>query len=162
LGPVARKLISPDKWTDGYPGPDTYIKELDVLLKFADEKGCLKRFVPNLEARDKQRNKTLSELRLAYLLEEMEFSITSTARSANSFWSRLRRFRYSPRSRVPVGRASYRRNRSQLAVLISRNTSNSKAAPSATGEPSTAAYRRQRPTRSIPTISPICSSSVMT
>jgi hypothetical protein len=78
LGPVARKLISPDTWTDGYPGPEAYIKELDILLRFADEKpGCLKRFVPNIEARDKQRNKTLSELRLAFLLENMDFPITA-------------------------------------------------------------------------------------
>jgi hypothetical protein len=38
------------------------VKELDILLKFADEKsGCLGRFLPNIEARDKQRNKTLSD-----------------------------------------------------------------------------------------------------
>src|ERR1700689_4699666 len=29
LGPVARKLISPDKWNDGYPGPVAYSRELD-------------------------------------------------------------------------------------------------------------------------------------
>jgi hypothetical protein len=76
LGPVARKLISPDKWTDGYPGPKAYVKELDVLLKFADEKaGCLDRFRPNIEARNKQRDKALSELRLAYLLENLLFPI---------------------------------------------------------------------------------------
>jgi hypothetical protein len=75
LGPVARKLICPDVWTDGYPGPPAYVKELDVLLKFADEHGCLARFVPNLEARDKQRDKALNELRLAYLFENLGFSI---------------------------------------------------------------------------------------
>lgn len=75
LGPVARKLISPDVWTDGYPGPEAYVKELDVLLKFADEKGCLQRFVPNLEGRNNQRDEALNELRLAYLLENLNFPI---------------------------------------------------------------------------------------
>jgi hypothetical protein len=46
LGPVAPKLISPDRWTDGYPGPDAYIKELDVLLKVADDSlGVLRRIL---------------------------------------------------------------------------------------------------------------------
>jgi hypothetical protein len=75
LGQVARKLISPDVWTDGYPGPQAYVKELDALLKFADEKGCLPRFVPNLEARNKQRDKALNELRLAYLLDSLDFPV---------------------------------------------------------------------------------------
>jgi hypothetical protein len=73
---VARKLISPDKWTDGYPGPDAYVKELDVLLQFADEKpGCLKRFRPNIEAKDAKLDEALNELRLPYLLENMGFPI---------------------------------------------------------------------------------------
>lgn len=75
LGPVAQRLLSPDVWTDGYPGPEAYAKELDVLLKFADEKGCLSRFVPNLEGRNKQRDEALNELRLAYLLENLDFPI---------------------------------------------------------------------------------------
>ena len=76
LGPVARKLISPDKWTDGYPGPEAYVKELDVLLKFADEKaGCLERFRPNIEARDKQRDEAINELRLAFLLDNLGFPV---------------------------------------------------------------------------------------
>ncbi len=77
LGPVARKLISPDKWTDGYPGPDAYIKELDVLLQFADETpGCLARSRPNIEARNIKRDEALNELRLAYLLHYIGFPIT--------------------------------------------------------------------------------------
>jgi hypothetical protein len=75
LGQVARKLICPDKWTDGYPGPDAYVTELDVLLKFADERGCLYRFVPTLESRDKQRDEAINELRLAYLLDSLGFTI---------------------------------------------------------------------------------------
>ena len=75
LGPIARKLICPDVWTDGYPGPDVFIKELDVLLRFANERGCLERFRPNLEARNKQRDKALNELRLAYLFDSLDFPI---------------------------------------------------------------------------------------
>jgi hypothetical protein len=51
------------------------VKELDVLLKFADEKGCLTRFVPTIESRNKQRDEAINELRLAYLLENMGFPI---------------------------------------------------------------------------------------
>ena len=35
LGPAARRLISPDRWADGYPGPVAYSRELDVLLDWA-------------------------------------------------------------------------------------------------------------------------------
>ena len=62
LGPVARKVINPDAWTGGYPGPQAYVRELDALLHFANQNGYLGRFVPNLEARDRQRDKALNEL----------------------------------------------------------------------------------------------------
>jgi hypothetical protein len=76
LGPVARKLISPDKWTDDYPATEAYSKELDVLLQFADEKpDCLKRFVPNIESKNTKRDEALNELRLAYLLENLGFPV---------------------------------------------------------------------------------------
>ena len=55
--------------------PKHYVKELDALLRFADEKGCLQRFVPNLEARNKQRDKALNELRLAYLFDNLGFPV---------------------------------------------------------------------------------------
>jgi hypothetical protein len=77
LGQVARKLICPDKWTDGYPGPAAYVKELDLLLKFADESGCLARFVPNIEARNTKRDEAINELRLAYLFESLGFPIVA-------------------------------------------------------------------------------------
>lgn len=63
LGPVARKLINPDSWAGGYPGPAAYVKELDTLLHSANQNDYLNRFVPNLEARDRQRDKALNELR---------------------------------------------------------------------------------------------------
>jgi hypothetical protein len=76
LGPVARKLIDPRAWKDGYPGPPAYVRELDALLHFANEKGYLWRFVPNIEARDRQRDKFLNELRLAYFFSSLGFDIT--------------------------------------------------------------------------------------
>jgi hypothetical protein len=76
LGPVARKLIDPGAWKDGYPGPPAYVRELDALLHFANQNGYLRRFVPNLEARDRQRDKFLNELRLAYFLRSLGFDIT--------------------------------------------------------------------------------------
>jgi hypothetical protein len=41
LGPVARKLIDPCAWKDGYPGPPVYVRELDALLHFANQNGYL-------------------------------------------------------------------------------------------------------------------------
>jgi hypothetical protein len=76
LGPVARKLINPDAWTGGYPGPPAYVRELDALLHFANQNGYLGRFVSNLEARDRQRDKALNELRLSYLFKNLGFGIS--------------------------------------------------------------------------------------
>ncbi len=75
LGPVAKKLINTDSWTGGYPGPSAYVRELDALLHFAEQNGYLGRFIPNFEARDRQRDKALNELRLAYLFRSLGFGI---------------------------------------------------------------------------------------
>jgi len=76
LGPVARKLIDPCAWKDGYPGPPAYVRELDALLHFANQNRYLWRFVRNLEARDRERDKCLNELRLAYFFRSLGFGIT--------------------------------------------------------------------------------------
>jgi len=73
LGPAARRLISPDRWTDGYPGPVAYSRELDVLLDWASKRNYLKRFVHNIEAKNAKRDEALNELRLAYLFDHMGF-----------------------------------------------------------------------------------------
>lgn len=75
FGPVARRLISPERWTDQYPAWPAYAKELEALLLFADEQGCLPDFVPKLESRNGQRDDALSELRVAYLLHHNQFPI---------------------------------------------------------------------------------------
>jgi|SRR5208283_1113076 len=75
LGPVARRLISPDRWTDQYPAWPASAKELDVLLLFADEQGRLAHFIPRLESRNTQRDEALSELRVAYLLHHNQFPV---------------------------------------------------------------------------------------
>jgi hypothetical protein len=75
LGPVARRLVSPARWTDAYPSCETFSKELDALLLFAEEQGCLQQFVPKLESRDGQRDDALSELRVAYWLHHNDFPI---------------------------------------------------------------------------------------
>lgn len=76
LGPVARKLIDPCAWKDGYPGPPAYVRELDALLHFANQNGYLRGFVPTLEAQDRQRDKSLNELRLAYFFKSLGFDVT--------------------------------------------------------------------------------------
>lgn len=75
FGPVARRHISADRWTDQYPAFPALAKELDELLRFADRQGMLPHFVPRLEARNTQRDEALSELRIAYLLDESRFPI---------------------------------------------------------------------------------------
>lgn len=75
LGPVARRLVSPACWADQYPAFAACAKELDELLRFADEQGCLSAFVPKLESRNGQRDDALMELRVAYLLHHSQFPI---------------------------------------------------------------------------------------
>jgi hypothetical protein len=75
LGPVARKLINPDRWRGEYPAHPEYSRELDALLHFAKQNGYFKRFEPNIENKDRQRDKALSELRLAYLFTSLGFGI---------------------------------------------------------------------------------------
>jgi hypothetical protein len=75
FGPVARRLISPDRWTDAYPAWPAWAKELDVLLLFADEQGRLSDFIPRLESRNAQRDEALNELRVAYLLHHSQFPV---------------------------------------------------------------------------------------
>jgi len=75
LGPVARKLINPDRWEGEYPAWPAYARELDELLHFANQEGYLTRFLPNIESKDRQRDKALSELRLAYLFRQLGFGI---------------------------------------------------------------------------------------
>jgi hypothetical protein len=75
LGPAARRLISPDRWTDGYPGPVAYRRELDVLLDWASKSNYLKRFVPNIEAKNTKRDEALNELRLPYLFDHTGFPV---------------------------------------------------------------------------------------
>jgi hypothetical protein len=75
LGPVARRLLSPDKWTDGYPAWAAFSRELDALLYWADLKGCLSRFLGPLESRNHQRDEALNELRLAYLFDSLGYPV---------------------------------------------------------------------------------------
>ena len=75
FGPVARRLISSDRWTDDYPAWTDWAKELDELLKFADDQRRLSEFIPRLESRKTLRDEALNELRVAYFLHQSRFSI---------------------------------------------------------------------------------------
>jgi hypothetical protein len=75
FGPAARRFISPDRWTDHYPSSPEYAKELDVLLSFADNQGRLHHSIPRLESKNAQRDETLDELRVAYLLHHSQFPV---------------------------------------------------------------------------------------
>ncbi len=77
LGPVARKLINPDRWRGEYPAHPEYSRELDALLHFAKQNGYFERFEPNIENKDRQRDKALNELRLAYLFRSLGFGISA-------------------------------------------------------------------------------------
>jgi hypothetical protein len=75
LGPAARRFVSPERWTDGYPGPVAYSRELDVLLDWASKRNYLNRFLPNIEAKNTKRDEALNELRLAYLFDHTGFPL---------------------------------------------------------------------------------------
>lgn len=75
LGPIARRLICPDRWTDQYPAWPAWAKELDELLLFAEEQGRLADFVPRIEGRNTQRHAALNELRTAYWFHHNGFPI---------------------------------------------------------------------------------------
>jgi len=75
LGPVARRLICPDRWTDAYPAWEPYAQEFDALLEYADTEGGLRHLVPRLESKNAQRNEALEELRVAYWLHNWGFPI---------------------------------------------------------------------------------------
>ena len=149
LGPIARKLICPDVWTDGYPGPDVFIKELDVLLRFADERGCLERFRPNLEARNKQRDKALNELRLAYLFDSLDFPILLWDPPGAS-GRRIGEFLLDSPEKTPIfveikspgWESELSLGKSQRDGRSSRNMKNLVAEPSETGKQFTDALRR--------------------
>ncbi len=72
---MARKLISPARWTDAYPAWPAWSRELDVLLRFADETGLLGNVPVKLRQRNHQRDEALNELRVAYWFHHMNFPI---------------------------------------------------------------------------------------
>lgn len=75
LGPIARRLLRPDRWKDKYPTWPDYAKELDALLDFADEQGRLLHFMPRFESKAAQRDEALDELRVAYWLHQSGFPV---------------------------------------------------------------------------------------
>jgi hypothetical protein len=76
LGPMASRLFSPVPWTDDYPASQEWDDELEILLEFCDSQGQLARFLPKLRIpRNRQRDATLSELRVALFLHSGGFPI---------------------------------------------------------------------------------------
>ena len=75
FGPIARRLLCPDRWRDDYPTTPEYAQELDALLEFMDEQGRRSRFIPRLESKAAQRDEALEELRVAYWLHHSGFPI---------------------------------------------------------------------------------------
>ena len=78
LGSRAGGLFSPVPWTDDYPASQEWADELETLLEFCDSQGQLARFLPKLRIpRNKQRDATLSELRVALFLHRSGFPIAA-------------------------------------------------------------------------------------
>src|SRR5260221_457818 len=75
LGPVARRLICPERWTDAYPAWESFAQELDALLEYADAEGGLHHLAPRLESKNAQRDEALEELRGAYWLDHVEVAL---------------------------------------------------------------------------------------
>lgn len=75
LGPVARRFLSRKKWADQYPAHKCFADELEELVAFVLHNGRGAQFLPRLNARDRDRNKTLSELRVAYFFAKNGFPV---------------------------------------------------------------------------------------
>lgn len=164
LGAVARKLLSPDVWTHGYPGPEGHIKELDVLLQFADERGCLSPFLPNLEARNKQRDEAPNELCLAYWFDSLGFAVTQW--DPPGLNGQIGEFLLDSPKKVPVfteikspcGESELTSAQIKTGRALQAKYTDLGGGPSATGTLFTAALPHRKPIQNSLTSSRICAS----
>lgn len=75
FGPIARRLICPDRWKDEYPATPEYAQELDALLDYGSEQDRLLNFIPRLESKAAKRDEALEELRVAYWFHHRGFPV---------------------------------------------------------------------------------------
>jgi hypothetical protein len=62
-------------WHDLYPAWQGYADECEALLEFIADKKQFDRFVPRLCSRVQQRDEALNEIRVAYLLDSMGYTV---------------------------------------------------------------------------------------
>jgi hypothetical protein len=68
LGPLTARLKSEASWRDEYPAWQDWADECESLLTFLSDGGVLERFWPRLCAKAQQRDETINEIRVGYLL----------------------------------------------------------------------------------------------
>jgi hypothetical protein len=77
LGRMTTRLKRAAAWKDVYPAWQVYADECEQLLQFLEQSGQLERFWARLAAKKQQRDEALNEIRVAFLLHQMGYPITS-------------------------------------------------------------------------------------
>jgi hypothetical protein len=77
LGLLTRRLKSESNWRDKYPAWQVYADECEHLLEFLLAKGKLDHCWPRLCSKKQQRDETLNEIRVAYYLDSVGYSVVA-------------------------------------------------------------------------------------
>ena len=77
MGLLTRRLKSESNWRDKYPAWQVYADECEHLLEFLLAKGKLDHYWPRLCSKKQQRDETLNEIRVAYYLDSVGYSVVA-------------------------------------------------------------------------------------
>jgi|SRR5579864_2330232 len=75
FGPITTELLNEARWTDSYPVMQDLADECEHLLGFLDKSDELYRYWPRLLAKQQKRDEALQEIRVAYFLDRLGYSI---------------------------------------------------------------------------------------
>ena len=76
LGPLTTRLKGEASWGDRYPAWQVYADECERLLQFLQTHNQLDRYWPRLIAKRQQRDEALNEMRVAWFLESLGYSVS--------------------------------------------------------------------------------------
>lgn len=83
FGPLAKKYLSNNEWTDMYPSWDEFAKELEAFLGMLEVENRLDLYLPKLKTKWKKRDEALAELRVAYFFKRSGYSIVEWEPAGN-------------------------------------------------------------------------------